>query len=485
MKKLPLICFLLLPLILFSQKHYLVEYDRINNTERCFELNYDKGDFKQNPIKKPYLEKGDVVKFRTINYNPFVFKDVKVTNGREKSKEKINTKEIFKKFNPILRSNDNNNVLGNITEGISDLSTSNLTSLDVLNGKKRGNLSEAEQKKINSLIKLTAFHESMLNAYITLEQYEKSINCIYSTALTKDQIVDELKSSIAKFDISKYNNQIRNLENEFISISNDPLLKKEEIKEDEEAFKKLTLQLDSLIENPKNANELLLEVENQKFSSEFTKIIGLREEYNTEFQDLKGDEQTFLMEFRSNTDDGNTLVYGSDQNYNNLLQDHDVNLPVKQQGSFSWSTGIVVIWAFNGFKNYEAKTIPIAYQDDSIKIISKSGPSNRIAIGTNLLYNFPVKGPIVPQALFGASVSISTPDNDYGYNKPINFLLGAGVKFKKFQFLSLSGGFTFCEGVKLKQGYVEGGTYLEESYGFEYTQTTFLKGYFLGLNLNF
>jgi hypothetical protein len=486
MKILRIIIFLLFPFITFSQKHYLVEYDRINNTENYFELKYNKGDFKQNPIKKPYLEKGDVVKFRTINYNPFVFKEVIVTDGKEKTKENFDSKEIFKKFNPVLRLN--NTLLGNITDEISDLSSNNLASLEVLNGKKRGNTSEAEQKKTNSLIKLSAFHESMLNAYKALEQYEKSINCIYSTALTKEQIVDELKSSISKFDISIYNNQIRKLENEFISITSDPLLKKDEIKEDEESFKKLTIHLDSLIESPKNANELLLEVENQKFSSEFTKIIGLRE-YNNEFFDLKGDEQIFLMEFRSNTNDANDqLSVSSNQNYNNLLQDHDVTLPVKQQGSFNWSTGIVAIWAFNGFKNYETKIIPQNYPyTDSIKIISKSGPSSRIAIGTNLLYNIPVKGPVVPQALFGASISISTPDNDYGgrYNKPINFLLGSGVKFKKFPFLSLSGGFTFCEGVKLKQGYEEGGTYLSEDYGFEYTQTTFLNGYFLGLNLNF
>jgi hypothetical protein len=477
---------LILPIICYSQKHYLVEYDRINNDENYFELKYDKGELNQNPIKKPYLEKRDVVKFRVVNYNPFVFKKLIVADGKKKTKENFVSKEIFKNLKPVL--DINNNLLGSIANEISNLSTSELTSLEVLNGKMRGNISETEQKKINSLKKLSSFHESILNAYKALEQYEKSINCIYSTTLNKKQIIDELTSSISKFDVSAYNNQIRNLKKDFINIASDPLLKKEEIKEDVESFKKLTIHLDSLIESPKNANELLLEVENQKFSSEFTKIIGLKE-YNNEFFDLKGDEQIYLMEFRSNTNDANDqLGVSSNQNYNNLLQGHDVNLPVKQQGSFNWSTGIVAIWAFNGFKNYETKIIPQNYPyTDSIKIISKSWPSSRIAIGTNLLYNIPVKGSVVPQVLFGTSISINTPDNDYGgrYNKPINFLLGSGIKFKKFPFLSLSGGFTFCEGVKLKQGYEEGGTYFSEDLGFEYTQTTFLNGYFLGLNLNF
>ncbi|MFN6037684.1 MAG: hypothetical protein ACK452_04395, partial [Bacteroidota bacterium] len=73
MKKRKLISLLILPIITFAQKHYVVEFDRINNTEKYFDLNYDKGNFQEKEIKKPYLKKGDVVKFRVTNYNPFVF----------------------------------------------------------------------------------------------------------------------------------------------------------------------------------------------------------------------------------------------------------------------------------------------------------------------------------------------------------------------------------------------------------------------------
>ena len=463
MKATYILFFLFLTISSFSQKHYLVEYDRINNTESYYELNYDKGDFIQKPIKKPFLEKGDVVKFRSINYNPFVFKPVKINSIKQKTKEKVGSQEISDKFKTVL--NLKSNILGNITNEINDLSNSDAPSLNLLN--QRGKVTEAEKNKINSLVKLSAFRESMLEAYKTLEQYEKSINCIYSFALTKEQIVDELKSSIAKFDIKKYNKQIRKIEIDFKSISADPNLKKEEIKSDEESFKKLTQHLDSLIESPKNANELLIEVENKEFYSEFTKIIGFDDR---KFKDLKGDEQTFLMEFNQQDESD------SDSD-NNLLQNHDVNLPVKQKGSFNWSTGIVVIRAFNGFKNYEPK-----YEDSvSIKIVGKATTSSRIAIGTNLLYNIPVKGPIVPQVLFGVSLTFNTTD-DY---KPINFMLGTGLKFKKFQYLSLFGGFTFCENIKLKQGFELGGIYLNEDYDFEYTQRTFSKGYFIGINLNF
>ena len=464
MKATYILFFLFLTISSFSQKHYLVEYDRINNTESYYELNYDKGDFIQKPIKKPFLEKGDVVKFRSINYNPFVFKPLKINSIKQKTKEKVGSQEIFDKFKTVLTLKSN--ILGNITNEINDLSNSNAPSLNLLNS--RGNVTEAEKNKINSLVKLSAFRESMLEAYKTLEQYEKSINCIYSFALTKEQIVDELKSSIAKFDIKNYNKQIRKIQIDFKSISADPNLKKEEIKSDEESFKKLTQHLDSLLESPKNANELLIEVENKEFYSENTKIIGFDDLYN-EFKDLKGDEQTFLMEFNQQDESD------SDSD-NKLLQNHDLNLPVKQKGSFNCSTGIVVIRAFNGFKNYEPK-----YEDSvSIKIVGKATTSSRIAIGTNLLYNIPVKGPIVPQVLFGVSLTLKTTDNS---NKPINFMLGTGFKFKKFQYLSLFGGFTFCENIKLKQGFELGGIYLNEDSDF--TQRTFSKGYFIGINLNF
>ena len=243
MKATYILFFLFLTISSFSQKHYLVEYDRINNTESYYELNYDKGDFIQKAIKKPFLEKGDVVKFRSINYNPFIFKPLKINSIKEKTKEKVGS-EIFDKFNTVL--NEKSNILGNITNEINDLSNIDLPTLKMLNGR-RGSLTEAEKNKINSLVKLSAFRESMLEAYKTLEQYEKSINCIYSFALTKEQIVDELKSSIAKFDIKKYNKQIRKIEIDYKSISVDPNLKKEEIKSDEESFKKLTQHLDSLI----------------------------------------------------------------------------------------------------------------------------------------------------------------------------------------------------------------------------------------------
>ncbi|MFN6038164.1 MAG: hypothetical protein ACK452_06840, partial [Bacteroidota bacterium] len=71
------------------------------------------------------------------------------------------------------------------------------------------------------------------------------------------------------------------------------------------------------------------------------------------------------------------------------------------------------------------------------------------------------------------------------YNTPINFLIGSGMRFKKFQYFSLTGGLSFCEDIKLKNGYKVGGIYLDNSFGRNYTQRTFSTGYFLGLNINF
>ena len=73
MKTFILSLFTFISMSFFCQKKYLIEFDRINNTEKYFELIYEKGKYNEILIKKPSLKKGDMVRFKGVNLNPFVF----------------------------------------------------------------------------------------------------------------------------------------------------------------------------------------------------------------------------------------------------------------------------------------------------------------------------------------------------------------------------------------------------------------------------
>ncbi|MFN6037855.1 MAG: hypothetical protein ACK452_05260, partial [Bacteroidota bacterium] len=158
-----------------------------------------------------------------------------------------------------------------------------------------------------------------------------------SIAHTKSEIIDQLKSAIAKFDGNDFREKLRTLDDEFASINSDPLIESDEKETEIEYYNKLTKEMNNMLDNPVNADELLANVESQTFTSEFTRIVGLNEHNRLEEGNLKGEQQTFLMEFRSNEKPKEDDGYSSyrDESYKNLIQDRDITLPVQQPGSFS------------------------------------------------------------------------------------------------------------------------------------------------------
>jgi hypothetical protein len=73
------------------------------------------------------------------------------------------------------------------------------------------------------------------------------------------------------------------------------------------------------------------------------------------------------------------------------------------------------------------------------------------------------------------------------YEKPLNFLLGGGLKIKQFPYLSLSAGVSFCQNRALKEG-IKLDTFYDISNSDDVlkdlTRRVFSPGWFLGLNVN-
>ncbi len=470
MKKVSYLLFVFLSFTAFSQKQYLIQYDRINDEEKYFELTYSKGSFTETPIKKPNLKKGDLVKFRTINMNPLVF-NLDVTSENAKIDENSVGSKALSGFQNIFGEMDG--AFAAVSYGMNNVTLHNIPQSPIFRGATKKD--EARQLSLNML---NQFHISLKKTYDMLAQYNKAISNVYSTELTKDQICNQLKLAVASFNKSDYNNELRKLNSQYAFLEKDTLIFKNERYELDSLYLSLNEEIESTFASPNNASDLLELVESSSFSSESTVIIGYEESYGGEsLADLDEDGlMNYTILFRSHKE--------ADENYefDNVLQDYNVSLSVQSPSNFSWSSGLVIVSPFKGFNSYAVEELGY----DSLKIVSGSSvASTRFTLGTNLMYNFPINGQLIPQAMFG--VSIGFLGSGYNINKPVNFLLGAGLKFKKFPFISISSGVSMCQNTRLKNGFELGKTYAK-SFSVEsidsIVEKSFSPGYFIGININ-
>ncbi len=454
----------------FSQKQYLIQYDRINDEEKYFELTYSKGSFTETPIKKPNLKKGDLVKFRAVNMNPLVF-NLDVKPEKAKIDENSVGSKVLSGFKDIFGEMDG--AFGAVSNGMN-----NVTSWQAPQSPAFRGATKKDEARQLSLSALAEFHTSLKKTYGMLAQYNKAIANVYSTELTKDQICNQLKVAVASFNKSDYNNELRKLNSQYAFLEKDSLIFSSERYELDSLFSSLNEEIENTLASPNKANDLLELVESSSFSSESTAIIGYEESYGGgRLDDLDEDGlMNYTIHFRSHKE--------ADENYefDNVLQDHNVSLSVQSPSNFSWSSGLVIVSPFKGFNSYAVEELGY----DSLKIVSGSSvASTRFTLGTNLMYNFQTNGQLIPQAMFG--VSIGFLGSGYSINKPVNFLLGAGLKFKKFPFISISSGISLCQNTRLKNGFELGKTYVK-SFSLEsidsVVEKSFSPGYFVGVNIN-
>lgn len=468
MKKVSLILWLFVGGAAYGQKQYLVEYDRIKNTEKYYQLVTAKGKSQEVPVDKPNLTKGDMVKFRVVNMNPLVFTfDVK-SEKRDPEENKY-TSNVLSGFSDVV---------GRMGGAIGDVSD-NLSSLTGWSAPAspnfRGGAKVSEARKL-SLEKLSNFHADLKKSYTMLAQYQKAIQSVYSTELTKEEILSQLKVASGSFNSSEYNAQLRKLEDEYEDLKKDTIIYENERYEIDSAYVTLVEDIETTWASPNQADELLSIIEGATFTAEKTMVIGYEETWNGgQLEDL---DDAGYVNYSINLK--NLEEENRDYEYDNILQNHDIQLSVQSPSNFSWATGLIFVSPFKGYNSYAIEEVGY----DSLRVISGTpAPSIKFSVGTSLLYNFPSKGMILPHALFGASVGLSSDWSD----KPINFLLGGGLRIKQFPYVSFSAGVSFCQNTKLKNGFELGKTSLVPFSGDDInnvTEKTFSPGYFFGININ-
>jgi hypothetical protein len=153
-----------------------------------------------------------------------------------------------------------------------------------------------------------------------------------------------------------------------------------------------------------------------------------------------------------------------------------VEIPVKGAIIMNWSTGMYSVGSFKPRVNYFTTTNST---DDTITVQQGTLARSKICIGSQMAFDFTGNKLITPTLNLGAAV-------DFWDDRDIHFLVGGGLKFKKFPFMSLTAGIAFTQVNVLDKTLQVGQSYPNSSLVTSIIQTKkYVPGYFMGLNINF
>ena len=154
-----------------------------------------------------------------------------------------------------------------------------------------------------------------------------------------------------------------------------------------------------------------------------------------------------------------------------------VDIPLNKGMVMNWSTGLYSLGSFKERNSYFSKDNSTM---DSVTIGQTSLSRSRICIGSQMVFDFQGNKLITPTLNLGAAV-------DFWDDRDIHFIVGGGLKFKKFPFMSLTAGVAFTQVNVLNKALQVGQSY--DSYYDLLDESTFqtkkyVPGYFVGLNIN-
>tara|TARA_B100000963_G_scaffold336067_1_gene330781 strand:+ start:264 stop:1670 length:1407 start_codon:yes stop_codon:yes gene_type:complete len=460
---------LFLPFLIKGQDSYMVQYDRISDVVKYYELTYQNGKYKEKEIERPTVSKGDLIKFQCINTNEFIFK--------------INIPQ----YNQIAQQDES--TVSNVTTGFENVLSGNNSALDELinlnrwppekPANTRSAMSEQERLRNNELGMLNVATTKLENVLNSIVEYEDLVNIIYSDSLTLDEIRETYNKSLVKFDFDSYNNikdELEDYKSEIDSFENVSVVESDPFYDGYEYVSE-EINYNENMYNPDNRLQMKELLDNATFVLEHTIIVGIKDYMVEELY-----QESEFIEFNLSFCDPN-ISEDFNNPYNNVIQNKLIRLPIAGTSKLSFASGITFVSPFRKFKNYSF--VQNVNSFDSLMINENEGPAFRTNIGTNVTIEFNNKSSITPNLSIGMGLSFLEDDKT-----SINYLLGGGFKFKKFPYLSLTGGVSFIELYEIKDGFSQNNWYYFDSYSDnsvedEFLEKSYAPGYFFGINLNF
>jgi hypothetical protein len=448
-----------------------------------YQCDWTKGAQKQKKVQSIKINQNDILTFKVINVNNFVYDVTMIQQDVKKEKKESPFKTILSQFG-----------------GIGGPAFSLLTRLGSDAPKpfigSRGGNKEVEEYKIRCTEILTRMDELMTNVTVAYSDIEKSTEVIYSKEKTQAEILAELKSK-------ELNNNSSDIEMDYeelqlLSTELDEMLAKDVLDYDDpiwddvdmigdlyNSFSAVCLTEDQELK-PYDISELIASVENSKFSVEH-KFLGLANSYNG-----KNTSNDFLILFKVKPINSSA---DSDENEDAQLPLETakfLSIDVKQPAVPYWSLGVDYILPMGGINEYNIQSIDGDYwldTPDSLLVTIGTKKTIQLALGTKLNFDIPTNNRfIAPSAHFGVAISgLNSLDND---DWKFNFMIGSGVTFKKFPFLALNAGVVFNQQRVLRNEYNVNRTFVQPTGYSDYSpdpsilfKNTYKPGLFFGLNI--
>lgn len=480
------IVFLLLSFLfcaqIFSQNKYIVNYDKLNDSFSFEQVHYNHGKETKTKIEKPKLKFGDVVVVNAINTNEFVFK-MNVLNREIENDNYSNPVSRLLEGFPMISGL--NGTIGGLLDEMSYISSRRPD--PIYNS--RGGEELTENESFNAMI-----NEKTIQAYqiLRLESEQlKLFNENTAVIYAEDKTLSEIKSSFSKFketfNLEDFMTKMDEL-NEIVSeldksIESTELEVEDQIRKDLDQLKRSINRITNQMNDEENPidTELLEKIQNEledvDFQIQHTFIVGPDKYGNVNsIQDIR--EFEYIISFDRHSDEEDY-----DYKNDNTQMVRTVSLKTDSPNLPQWTSGVGIVTPFNGIKNY---SISEDFWGDSIYVRSLEAGSSIISVTTNIMYEFRNDKMIQPHVSAGMALGILNFED-----RRVSFILGGGIRFAKFQAISLNAGISFSQAKVLNKEYNENTWFATPEDADPYSnyeslfKNKFLPGYYFGLNIHF
>ncbi len=465
---------------LLAQRKWVVEYDKLDNTYNYYEVFTSKGKETEKSISKaPTVDYGDVVKFRCINLNEYVF-SVKVDEGTFVSKEASNgsmISTVASILSPV-------GFLGNFGKSMDIIDRT--PSLDAISS--RGDNEYITMKK-----EVLSLNEELNGLLEFASEMESATSVIYAEDLTLDEVKNKFTENVKKVDLGLF--QQRNEEftkhlEKLNSSQEDEKWQESNLDKEIKIISELYSEFSKIYEggdSPIDFKRITKDLNKKTFSVERSIVISKN-------QNSHGNERNtsifFNIQFdadqKTNTEsenEYNRVLKLTSKNENTLRSNVIVELPLRGLIIPKLTTAVIGIKSLGGTPQYSFTDISSSWGDDSVSVSQSFDNSMKLALGTMISFTFSSKRNIVPSVGFGVSYSFKK-----GIDENLGLLLGGSLGLKSFPYLSLAYGLNFQQTKVLMSDYKLNTPILPiDNYSDDYGlfETKFKTGVFVGLNIQF
>jgi hypothetical protein len=393
-----------------AQKHYIVEYDRINASVKYKQKTFDKGRPVEKDIKQPSLLINDLITIRVVNFNELLYG--LVIDGELEEKDKSVLEDILDKSAGVMRFTN----MSASADLMSDLLSSTPTSIT------RGSTSSAVlslQKRFTTLVSKVATTQSSI----------KSI--IYDEGLTKQEMLErvtELEIGFGSVSASKELIAIK-ADAEKLSFNDND---ESEVKfrnylggynlDEIEMTENTLLEVASLLKQIDFIQEKTIQVEKNSYSSKEYEAYNLVLKIYKRAEPIKSTSDLKLTIQHYDYD------YGGKREGDILNQLHQIRMPIAYRYKLYFSVGVNRIFVPENRFSY---SIEEDFFGDSVQFVSNRAGGSRFAVGLHLNYDLPIRSQkIATSANIGYFVSFSENNNNKLASETRKGFFTTGVSFK-------------------------------------------------------